>query len=75
MDLLQQFVAFFEKSTGKSISHAQYHIVKAILATNEGLMLFSGTGRGLGKTTLLTALEAFAHMEERKIGGSAEVKK
>lgn len=64
MDPLTEFVTFFEKNLGKSISHPQAAVAKAILGTNEGLRLFNGEGQGLGKTTLLDGLEAFAHSKE-----------
>lgn len=70
MDTLQQFVAFFEKHAKKKITHSQLHIAKAIFQTNEGLVMFNGNGRRGGKTTFLTALEAFAHQKENELGGS-----
>lgn len=70
MDPLQKFVAFFEKHKKSTLTHAQYHIAKAILLTNEGKQFFLGEGRGIGKTTLLAALEAFAHENENELAGS-----
>ena len=66
MDPLTSFVEFFQKlHEGSTLTPSQLIVAKAIFETKAGVRMFHGANdienEGIGKTTLLEALELHAH--------------